>query len=202
MTSADDLDTRARLLAAAIDVLESEGEVAVRIRDISARAGVSYASLYHFFQDREGLIEAAQAERFRRSLMETLPPLRVAIEACQSREELRAVIEIGVTGMWSPARAGVRRARMEALAGATSRPRLAALLGEIQRNYNRAVGAALAGPRDRGWVRDDIDLEMFAAWALGVTSGRVFVELDEERSDAEAWNRIALEALFRILQGD
>lgn len=202
MPSPDDLDTRARLLAAAIEVLESDGEVAVRVRAVSARAGVSYASLYHFFQDREGLIVAAQAERFRRSLMETLPPLRVAIEACTSRDELRAIIEAGLRGMWSAARADVRRARMESLAAAVSRPRLAALLRDVQHDYNEAVAAALVEPRRRGWVRDDIDLEMFAAWALGVTTGRVFVEMDEDRSDAEAWNRIAVEAIFGILQGD
>lgn len=163
---------------------------------------MSYASLYHFFDDREGLIEAAQAERFRLSLMETLPALKASIDVCTSRRELRDVLTAGLLGMWSPARADARRARLEAMASAASRPRLGALLSDVQHDYRVAVAAALAEPRRQGWVREDIDLEMFAAWALGVTTGRVFVEVDEAGADDEAWNRIALEAFFTILQGD
>ena len=79
--------TRDRLIDAAIEIIESDGEQAVKVREVASRAGVTEPSLYHFFGDRNGLIEEAQAERFRRNQMDVLSGFATAILECESREE-------------------------------------------------------------------------------------------------------------------
>ncbi|MSW21347.1 MAG: TetR family transcriptional regulator, partial [Actinobacteria bacterium] len=50
------------MLQMAIDAIERGGEASVRVREVSDATGVSFASLYHFFGSREGLVEEALAE--------------------------------------------------------------------------------------------------------------------------------------------
>ena len=63
-------NTRARLLNAAVFVIDQGGVKALKVRDVSARAGVKEPSVYHYFGNRDGLVEAAQAKRYIRGLLE------------------------------------------------------------------------------------------------------------------------------------
>ena len=49
-------ETRARLVAAAKQVFEEVGFLAARISDISARAGLSHGSFYHYFDSKDDLL--------------------------------------------------------------------------------------------------------------------------------------------------
>ena len=53
--------TRAQLIAAAIDVIATQGEV-FSIGDITARAGMSHGTFYNYFDDRDALIAAVVPE--------------------------------------------------------------------------------------------------------------------------------------------
>ena len=176
------MDTRRRLLDAAITVLDRDGEAAIRVRDVSRAAGVSYASLYHFFGDREGMIEAAQAERYERSLFALMEPLREDIAQARSEKSFYDAVRLGVARMWTPERASFRRSRIEALAAMTARPGLAALIRDAQHTLNLTIAEMLKEPQRRGWVRRDLDLEMVGAWAQGMTNGRLLIEIDPERT--------------------
>lgn len=50
--------TRARLLRTATDLLASEGDDAVTLRAVGARAGVSHSALYRHFADKDALLTA------------------------------------------------------------------------------------------------------------------------------------------------
>jgi AcrR family transcriptional regulator len=194
-------DTRSQLLEAAIAVIEQGGEAAVRVRDIAAAAGVTYPSLYHFFGDRDGLIEAAQAERYRRGLHEALEPFRRAVEQCRTERDFHTALRDAARQIYSPERVAVRRTRINVLGSAQNRPQLAALLVEAQRAQNEDFAAILALGRDRGWVRDDVDLLMLAAWINGQSNGRMLIEMDLERADEAAWNEVSFDATVRVITG-
>ena len=183
-------------------VIDVDGESAVRIRAVADVAGVSYASLYHFFGDRQGLIDAAQSERYRRGLMAFLDTLGGEIRASRTKDEFRATITRAAGLMWSSEWAEHRWSRISSLASMPTRPHLAVSILDHQREYNVTIAAMLRDPQQRGWIRPDVDLEMLAAWALGVTNGRILVEMDPERADPEAWNRIALNALQAAMFAD
>ena len=58
--------TQQAIVDQAIEIIEEHGEVALRVQDLAERTGASISSIYYFFTDREGLIAAAQAERYSR----------------------------------------------------------------------------------------------------------------------------------------
>jgi len=52
-----------------------------------------------------------------------------------------------------------------------------------------------------GWVRTDVPPTSLAFWAYTVVNGRVLVELDPERSEAEVWDRLSIETVLATLEG-
>ena len=192
-------DTRTRLLEAAIAVIETRGEPAIRIREISETAGVSYASLYHFFGDRASLIEEAQVERFRVSLYSFIPELAVAVEGCRTKREFRKLAKSALERLFAPDRAEHRWRRANVLGAAETRPTLAVRLEKALDEYYTALADALAPAQAKGWVRRDLDLKVFSTWMLGMVSGRLLIELSPEPGLDNAWDDIAVEAVLAVL---
>lgn len=60
-----DAALRARMLAAALALLEDEGVAAVTTRAVAVRAGTSAPAIYEFFGDKAGLVRALFFEGFR-----------------------------------------------------------------------------------------------------------------------------------------
>lgn len=58
------MDTRAALLAAALKVLEEEGEAQFSTRSVCAIANVTAPTLYHHYGSADGLLSAAITEAF------------------------------------------------------------------------------------------------------------------------------------------
>jgi TetR/AcrR family transcriptional repressor of nem operon len=50
--------TRERIVTAAADLIQERGVAATSIEDVLARAGASKSQLYHYFDDRSGLLRA------------------------------------------------------------------------------------------------------------------------------------------------
>ncbi|WP_406008505.1 TetR/AcrR family transcriptional regulator [Streptomyces sp. NBC_00637] len=55
-------DLRRAILAAALDVIATDGPTGLSLRDLARRAGVSHAAPAHHFRDRTGLLTAIAAE--------------------------------------------------------------------------------------------------------------------------------------------
>ena len=79
--------TRQLLLDTAVRHLEALGWEGTQIPAIADEVHVARSSVYHFFGSREGLLAAATAERYRRSLLaENTTPVDDAAE-CSSEQE-------------------------------------------------------------------------------------------------------------------
>ncbi len=72
------MDTRAALLAAALKVLEEEGEARFSTRSVCAISNVTAPTLYHHYGSADGLLSAAIAEAFAQFLggRRSNPPTR------------------------------------------------------------------------------------------------------------------------------
>ncbi|MER8045326.1 TetR/AcrR family transcriptional regulator [Streptomyces sp. NPDC094032] len=57
-------DLRQAVLAAALDVIGTDGPAALSLRDLARRAGVSHAAPAHHFKDRTGLLTAIAAQGY------------------------------------------------------------------------------------------------------------------------------------------
>lgn len=79
------MDTRAALLAAALKVLEEEGEARFSTRSVCAIANVTAPTLYHHYGSANGLLSAAIAEAF----AQFLESKRAAVQSADPMIALR-----------------------------------------------------------------------------------------------------------------
>lgn len=195
----DAADTRSRMLDRAFAVLEADGEQAIRVRDVAAAAGVTYSAVDHHFGGRNGLIEAAYLESYRRDLNVSMDEATAAFDAAHTFEEFTSIVEAIVVQNMGPARAPARRLRAIALGAAATRPGLARQLRELESHYVAAFSRMLDNPRRRGWVAADLDIHAFASIYIGFVSARFIIEMAPDGADGDAWNHLLVRALLAAL---
>lgn len=196
---ADSADTRSRMLDRAFAVLEADGEQAIRVRDVAAAAGVTYSAVTHHFGDRDGLVEAAYLESYRRDLNVSMDEATAAFDAATTSKEFISIVEAIVVQNMGPARAPARRRRAIALGAAATRPRLAQRMRELESDYVATFSRMLENPRRRGWVPADLDIHAFASIYIGFVGARFIIEMAPDGADGDAWNRLLVRALLAAL---
>lgn len=194
--------TREALLEEAIRVLETDGESAIRMREVAAACGVTSPIIYKAFGSRDGLVAAAHAERFRRAIDSITDPIATAVAAATTREELRSVIEQLAAAFQAPERAPLRRMQFAVMGAAVHDPVLHEAVDAALRSLIDRSSAALRLARDRGLVRADVAIPEAVWWFFGQVQGRHLVEQTAAPVDHDAWNRTSTRALLDLLFGD
>ena len=192
-------DTRERLLKATAAVIDKGGESAVRIRDITKACTITAPSIYHFFGSREGLIDAAQAYRFSRGQRELSLAFSTALYKCRSKKDLTELAHRFLDLMFATERRATRNSRLNVLGNAIYRPELSKELAVAQDLSNKIVGEPLRFAQAKGWVRDDFDPEMFAAWLNGVVNSRRLIEMGGNHPHGSEWDVIAKRSICLVL---
>ena len=77
------------MLEVAIAAIDEKGESGVRVNDIATEVGVAITSLYHYFGSRDGLVVAAQTERYLRSLSLENERIATGLAECKNKEQFR-----------------------------------------------------------------------------------------------------------------
>ena len=190
--------TRELLLGAAIEMLAAGGEASVRVDAVADAAGVKRPSVYHYFGDREGLIVAAQAERYRQTLLFGMGKQTAILRACRTRDEYLTLLRAWMSTIAE--RPGVERrlVRIEVLGASATRPRLRALVAAIDAEAAQHIAAVLAVAQDRKWTSSRFDLTVAAMWWIGMMNGRYLVEGPTSSDHGAEWNEIATEAVIRL----
>lgn len=139
---------RDRLLEAAIGIVERHGEAALQVDQVAEMVGVTKPSIYHFFGDRDGLIVAAQAERYRRSIVVGLVDLDLdTVLECDSQAEYATLLHSVIMSTNTTDGVVRRRLRAEVIGSAVARPALHASIAEVHRQTVVALARVLAyGP--------------------------------------------------------
>jgi AcrR family transcriptional regulator len=181
-------DNRATLLRLAVAAIDEGGEVAIRVNHLAAAAGVTPPIVYHYFGNREGLVIAAQVERYGRGVRSNFVRYVERLEECSTAGELqdllvdfmRDTVASGRTSRWT---------RIDAMGSAYAR---AALEDAICDELDRLVGGwtlALEPFRQRGWLRPDIHLPTAIGWLHSLLLSRVFVERRPSAIDLDRWDQ-------------
>ena len=190
------------ILELAIEMIDERGEAGIRVQELSDSVGVAITTLYRFFGSRDGLIVAAQAERYKRQLLNDVERLSIGLDLCRDADDFRLVMERTVERLLSDDLRQQRLRRINALGSAQSRPELLMALAGAQEDVNGAMAEVLGTARERGWIRPELDLHSFAAWLSGVTCARVLIELGPTSADTTAWDALAVQAINAALFGD
>lgn len=192
-------ETRDRLLSAAIQVIDSAGETAVRVDAIAAAAGVKRPSVYHFFGDREGLIIAAQAERYRRTLVFGMGEMARLVRTCSTHDEFVELLTSWMRAIGGPEGQARRRVRVEVLGSAVSRPRLREFVEAAEAEAAAGIAGAIRIAQDRRLIGARFDPEIAALWWYGMMNGRYLVEGSRPDQARSVWDEIATEAVVRMI---
>ncbi len=190
-----------RLVDATIEVIDARGETAVRVQEIVATVGTQIPVLYRHFGNREGLVQAAQADRLQDAIATDLAFVSTRFAEVGSADEFRTVLDEVLAFASDPARGDVRARRVNMLGSTYARPALAATVNEIMVRSLDGIAEVFAGPQRQGWIRADLDVRAFAAWFAGQMIGRSLIELGETGIDGAAWNEVSADAVRHILFG-
>lgn len=194
--------TRDRLIEAAISILETEGESGIRVERVAALAGFTKPVLYHHLGDREGVIAAAQAVRFQRSLEAGLGAVAELIEASSSAEEFLAAMRAMLRTFTEPAGHERRRFRIEVLGASASRPELRASIVAAGRAYIDRFEMPLRLAEARGWLRPVVPIRDLAQWWVGLILGRHVFEIDPDGFDLASWDAVTDSVLRFMILGE
>ena len=194
-------DPAHRLIEATIAAIDAGGEVAVRVHDIAAEAGVQIPILYRHFGNREGLLQAAQVEVLRRSLARNLAEIKAAIESVDDAQAFRDLFDVVLRSLGQPERMLPRWRRMNVLGSTYGRPAFAAEVARLQGETIDMIAGLFDRPQREGWMRSDLDTRAFSAWFAGQTLGRILIELGETKVDAAAWDAISASAVRHVMFG-
>jgi len=192
-------DTRERLIAAAIALIEDRGVSRLRLREVAEAVGIQEPSIYAFFRSRDDLIVEASVTRYQRGLLDLSAVFVSLLADATTVDDFRTAVRTIVGTTFGEKRIPFRAARMGVLELARTRPRLAARILIAQQEADEQLGAALRSAAERGWARADVDPATLARWVIALINGRVFLELDPERRGAEDWDRLTMEAVLRML---
>jgi AcrR family transcriptional regulator len=194
-----DLTSPQRILERAIQVIEEAGETAIRTNPIAFECGVTPPILYRAFGSREGLIIAAQAERYRRSTAQAAKYLCDSIASATSRESLVANVGEILDLIFSPTRAENRRLRVEVIGSSVSRPELRQLIAEIDKEYAVTIALAYQPAVDQGWMPTSKNFEAVALWAQGLVNTRYMFDETASAEDSASWNQLTRQAIMTAI---
>lgn len=191
-------DTRERLIQAAIEVIEAEGEQAIKMSAIADVVGVSTPSIYHFFHDREALIVEAFAEMYRRAQAVVMTSVIPIAQDADSPDTFQAMLKLALSSTTEDD--GVRRREMyvSVLGAAVRRPELQDRLVELNRlNAERNQAFAELGHK-RGFVHENFDFRVLGLFAAAATASRHYADIDNE-VDLSEWDAIVFETFRHLL---
>ena len=141
MQQPDDSATREILLEAAISFLEERDEATLRISDICNRTNLSSSVIYSRFASRQGLIDAALVEIYRRVCRESLAQSRAWVQRTKTERSVVAVWKGVLSEETQRADALRRRAlQMRVLATSLTRNALKGPIAVLRDDYFRELG--------------------------------------------------------------
>lgn len=193
--------TRERLLEAAIKMVEARGEAGIRIDEVVTTAGFTKPVLYHHFGDREGLVIAVQAERYRRSLQYGLNTIIEDVHRCRSANEFVDVLQRWLRSFFSPEGAARRALRIDVLGSAGSRPELRAVVQNMNEAQAEGVASLLRFAQERGWMPLRFNPMTVGIWITGVLLSRHLTEMTPDAFDQAAWDELTLSVVRFLLTG-
>jgi AcrR family transcriptional regulator len=194
-------DTRTRILEAAMLAISENGEGAIRVQKIAESVGVREPSVYHFFKNREELVEAAHVERYRRSHLEMVKPFQAGAALADNAEDFRRIVKKILGLVYAPERENLRSTRMSVLGAAQSSPTIAEAIRQINFEVSSRLAEVFLTAQEKNWIRKEVDPLAAAYWVNGQILGRVMAEMDKDRVDLDKWNQISETAVLYFLFG-
>ncbi len=193
-------DLEIRMIEEAIATIEQGGEAAIRVRDICDACSAREPALYLRFGSRAGLIVAAQAERYRRSMEILVTSSLFALNETIETGDLSTLLKRAVDWGFDPDLRN-RLTRINVIGSSVSRPALAEAIAEVNNEAIHELAGGVKRARDAGLINPIGTPEAIAAWYLGTATSRSFVEFKGSVMTDDTWNDVFIASLTAVLLG-
>jgi len=193
-------DLEIRMIEEAIAAIEQDGEAAIRVRDICKACSAREPALYLRFGSRAGLIVAAQAERYRRSIEILVTRSLSALNETIETGDLSTLLKRAVDWGFDPDLRN-RLTRINVIGSSVSRPALAEAIAEVNNAAIHELAGGVERARDAGLINPVGTPEAIAAWYLGTATSRSFVEFKGSAMTDDTWNDVFIASLTAVLLG-
>jgi AcrR family transcriptional regulator len=190
---------RERILAAALEILESDGEAALKFAEIAARADVAISVITHHFATREGLLSAVHAQRFAGLTEPDLGVVRRLAQAAHDREELEAGMAALTDAIVDAGRASVRLARIMSIGATHGRPELEAAIRRTATQLLDELEHGIVIAQAKGLLDRKVNARVFATLVQTYSLGMIVADLDETPVDRTELARMIDRLNFALL---
>lgn len=190
------------LVSLTIDMIDQHGEDGVKVEPLSRAAGLNVTTIYHWFGNRQGLIDVAQAVRFRRRSADRLLAFENAARRVANRQEAHALINVSQVAEMSDDDLMGQVQRLNALGAAYARPTLASAIGTLHHRDRRHLAGILRHLQVPGHLPADLDLEAFSSWVLGLLLGQALLVFDGRSDVIDGVRHIQRRVVSQLLFGE
>lgn len=199
-TVANLVRSRDRILEAALWALDASAESGFTIDQIAEAARVGKQSIYQHFGDRDGLIVAAQAERYRRSILTGQDILLEGLVDCVTQDDYARLL-ITMASVATRTGSERRRLRAQALGSAATRPALQKEIRDAHRASIAALAKIFAFGQKRDWVDTAYSASTLSGLWFAMLSGHHVSESYADDADRESINAAVVDAISLMLFG-
>ena len=189
--------TRERILASAIEELDANGTTGLRLKRVASGADVAASYIEHLFGNRDGLIQAACAERSLGLLAEldrsipAIDDLRPGADGSDLLASFATLLE----QIFSTLRRSDRLDLVESIAVARHNPEHAAELANAFAAVNDRLFALGDELREQGLFAPGVSTAGFVRFIYSLLFGEVICDFDPRlEMDRGEWLQIVLQA--------
>jgi AcrR family transcriptional regulator len=190
--------THRKILDVATAVLAEDGFDRFSVQRVLDDAGVSRATLYRYFPDVDGLIEAALVETFRKEVDLYLRIVADLVERSHDADTFREGVRT-VLQNFSMLPATVRLGRAHIIALAATRPQLADAIATVQETLTDGWDNTLQEAQRRGFVRDNLDTRATGVVIQSASIGRIVDDAAVSHIGNERWANAFFEFVDRAI---
>jgi len=190
---------RERILAAALEILETKGEAALRFTDIAEKAEVAISAITHFFGTREGLVTALHARRYGGLVAEDHAALRHLVETATDPVQFTADVAAITATIVARERASLRLTRTVTIAATHGRPELAALIRSEATRFLDELAHIIAMAQANGLVDPTVPPRAIATFFHAYAVGMTVADLDESPAPRDEIAAVITRALGAFL---
>ena len=178
ITPRDKTELREKIMQSAMENFAKDGFDRTRMEDIATAAGLAKGTLYLYFKNKEDLFYAIcdhNLEELRNQLSRLFNRREnIILDAERFYDEYQKG-SIGGDTIW-----------FEMIALSTRSPKLKKILAENQRKVYQVVKEFLKKQIDRGFLTEDIDIDIVASTLIALYNGLVINKLLLQISNSES----------------
>ena len=197
-TTNSKVDSRDRIVAAALEEIRAKGILGLRIADVAVRAGVSQSAIHKFYRDRDGLLAKVLGDQLREFHESDSRAIQDYLAENQGMIDPGELTQFFVHPT-SPERRQRRWLRLQSFAAAAEIPALREELQKSQSEFISTIENTALEVRRRTGAIGEFDSRPFAHALAGQLLGLVYNDLISDNVSDEEFFRHMKDYLRRYL---